>query len=190
MAPRRKPEPSTDAQGNYQSVAPFIDQVRALSKEEAAKGWMQELPVAAARAAYGGRLVIAAVGVVDEGTDIRVIHDGSNQVLVNHKMRVRDQTRCHGAGKLRTLVQERLASGLKFFAILGGVSKALRRIKVKKEDWGVQACQLDPGTAWVNTVGTYGMGAAAYYWARFGAAVLVRLPYYVAGKDDSLEILL
>jgi len=185
-----EPEQGTDAQGNYQSVAPFLDQVRDLFKEEAAKGWMRELPVTEARALYGERLAIAALGVVDEGTKIRVIHDGSNQVLVNHKIRVRDQTRCPGAGELRTLIQERLARGLKSFAILGDVSKAHRRIKVKKEDWGLQACQLDPGTVWVNTVGTYGMGSAAYYWARFGAGVLVRLPHYVAGKEDSLEILL
>ena len=43
---------------------------------------------------------------------------------------------------------------------------------------------------WLNTVGTYGIGSAAYYWARFGAAVLVRLLHYIAGEDGSLEVLL
>ena len=34
------------------------------------------------------------------------------------------------------------------------------------------------------------MGSAAYYWGRFGAAVLVRLGHYVAGAGGDLEMLL
>jgi hypothetical protein len=61
---------------------------------------------------------------------------------------------------------------------------------VKEADWGFQACQLDPGSVWLNKVGTYGMSPAAYYWARFAAAVVVRLGHYVAGKEVALELLL
>jgi hypothetical protein len=70
------------------------------------------------------------------------------------------------------------------------VSKAHRRIKVRKEDWGYQACQLEPGKIWVNKVGTYGMGSAAYYWGRFAAAVIVRLCCYLMGKAAGLDVLL
>ena len=182
--------PGTDTTDNYKSVAPHVDKVRALFREEAALGWMVELPEAEARAIYKDRLAIAALGVVEERDKIRVVHDGSHKVHVNHRIRVKDQIRCPGAGEIRTLIQERMELGAKSFAILGDVSKAHRRIKVKEADWGYQACQLDPGSVWLNKVGTYGMSPAAYYWARFAAAVIVRLGHYVAGKGSALELLL
>ena len=42
----------------------------------------------------------------------------------------------------------------------------------------------------MNTVGTYGIGSAAYWWARVGAAILVRLPHYIAGPSCATEQLL
>ena len=182
--------PGSDSSDNYKSVAPHIDRVRALFREEAAMGWMVELPEDEARVRYKDRLAIAALGVVEECDKIRVVHDGSHKVHVNHRIRVKDQIRCPGAGELRTLIQERMALGAKSFAILGDVSKAHRRIKVKKADWGYQACQLNPGSVGLNTVSTYGMSPAAYWWGRFAAAVLVRLGHYVSGAKSSLELLL
>jgi hypothetical protein len=182
--------PGTDSGDNYKSVAPHVDRVRALFKEEAALGWMVELPEEEARSRYGDRLAIAALGVVEEREKIRVVHDGSHKVHVNHRIRVRDQIRCPGAGELRALIQERVSRGVKSFAILGDVSKAHRRIKVREPDWGFQACQLDPGRVWLNTVCTYGMSPAAYWWGRFAAAALVRLGHYVAGAKSALELLL
>lgn len=76
------------------------------------------------------------------------------------------------------------------FGVVGDVSKAHRRIKIRRQDWGFQACRLDPGKVWVNTVGTYGIGSAAYWWARAAAAVVVRFPHYFLGPDFLLELLL
>ena len=126
---------------------------------------MEEYPEDVAKEKFGARLAIAALGVVEEKDKIRVVHDGSHKVHVNHRIHVKDQIRCPGAGELRTLIQERMAVGAKSFAIFGDVSKAHRRIKVRESDWGFQACQLDPGLVWLNTVGTYGMSPAAYWWA-------------------------
>ena len=42
---------------------------------------------------------------------------------------------------------------------------------------------------WVNTVGTYGVSSAGYWWARVAAALLVRLFHYIlspAGDQDAL----
>ena len=54
-----EPEPGADAKENYKSVAPFVDQVRALFREEADRGWMRELPIAEARSLYGDRFALA-----------------------------------------------------------------------------------------------------------------------------------
>jgi len=44
-------------------------------------------------------------------------------------------------------------------------------------------------TVWVNTVGTFGVGSAGYWWGRAGAA-LMRLPHYFQGRDHMLWLLL
>ncbi len=88
------------------------------------------------------------------------------------------------------MLRERAEAGRRSFAILGDVSKAHRRIKGQVSDWGYQACQIDAGKVWLNKVGTYGMNPSAYWWGRLAAAVIVRLPYYLAGKDSLMEFLL
>ena len=175
---------------NYQSVDLHTEAVKELFKTEAEQGWMVELPEEEAKKTYGDRLVIASLGVVQEKTKIRVVHDGSNNVHVNHRIRVRDQLRCPGAGELKTIMQESKREGSRLFSILGDVSKAHRRIKIHPKDWGYQACKLTKGTVWLNKVGTYGIGSAAYWWGRAAAGFLVRLGYYLAGKIHEVELLL
>ena len=182
--------PGCDVDENYQSVGPHLERVKALFREEAALGWMEEYPVDVAREKFGSRLAIAALGVVAEKDKIRVVHDGSHTVHVNHRIKVRDQIRCPGAGDVRAILQERVSAGARSFGVLGDVSKAHRRIKIAERDWGYQACQLEDSTIWVNKVGTYGMTSASYWWARLAAALLVRLCHYVAGNRVPIDILL
>ena len=42
----------------------------------------------------------------------------------------------------------------------------------------------------MNTVGTYGVASAGYFWGRFSAASMIRLLHYLAGTRWSPEILL
>ena len=73
---------------------------------------------------------------------------------------------------------------------MGDVSKAHRRVKVRREDWGWQACRLEPGRVWLNCVGTYGISSAGYWWARLSGAILVRLFYYILSSSGGQEALL
>ena len=86
-------------------------------------------------------------------------------------------------------MEERRQRGQRGFAILADASKAHRRIKVRPEDWGLQACRLRPGTVWVNKVGTYGVGSAGYWWSRLAGACH-RLGYYLLDPAGSIESLL
>lgn len=165
---------------NYSTVEGHEAAVEKLFREEQKAGWMVELTDAEAKAEYGDRLRIAALAVVVEPTKIRVVHDASNHVGVNHRIRPKDQTRSPGAGELRTLLQEMHTEGVRGFGLAGDVSKAHRRIKIRREDWGWQACRLREGHVWLNCVGTYGLASAAYYWARASGALLVRLAHYLA----------
>ena len=175
---------------NYKSVEDHKTTVRELFREEQKEGWMIEMDIDKAREKYGDRLTIAALGVVEEKDKVRVVHDATNQVHVNHRIRVRDQLRCPGAGELRTIMGEAETQGAKLMAFRGDVSKAHRRVKIRPSDWCYQACRLDEKTIWLNTVGTYGLGSAAYWWGRVGAAVMVRLGYYIGGVGHTIEILL
>ena len=60
-------------------------------------------------------------------------------------------------------MRERVSAGAKSIAIMGDVSKAHRRVKIREQDWGFQACQLEPGKIWINKVGTYGVTSASYW---------------------------
>ena len=82
------------------------------------------------------------------------------------------------------------SQGLKQFLLMGDVSKAHRRVKVKEEDWGYQACRLHPGKVWVNCVGTYGIASAGYWWGRLAAGLLVRLFYYLVGGTGDQDMFL
>ena len=69
------------------------------------------------------------------------------------------------------------------------MGKAHRLIKIKKEEWGFLACQIDPGKVWVNTVGTFGITSAAFWWARL-AGISVRIVYGLMGHESPLDVLL
>jgi len=174
---------------NYKSVGPHIDEVRKLFNEERELGWMEEVNDEDAKRIYGQDLYVAALAVVVEPGKIRVVHDASNGVEVNQRIRIRDQVRYPGAGELRYLIRERRERNIGTFALLGDASKAHRRIKVLPADWGFQACRLDEGSVWLNKVGTYGVSSAGYYWSRL-AASLIRLVYYLVGRRWDPEALI
>ena len=109
---------------------------------------------------------------------------------VNHRIRPKDQVRLPSSGEVKVVIQGILATGRKAFMIAGNASKAHRRIKVREEDWGLQACRLAVGKVWVNKVETYGITSAPYWWSRLAAASIVRLGHYVLGPRYPLELLL
>ena len=115
--------------------------------------------------AHGEKLYIASLAVVTKKDKIRLFHDAT---LV--------------PGEMRTLPREwqERRGGAKMFVVIGDASKAHRRIKVKKRIGD---------TRLADTVGTYGLALAGYYWARLASGVVVRLFHYLLGSGDQ-EILL
>ena len=109
---------------------------------------------------------------------------------VNAAIRVRDQEACPTAHDLVAALDHEICNegGGVFFLALD-VSKAHRRVPVRRSDWGLQACSSLPlgqvpgseDDVWLNTVGTYGMGSASYWWGRLGA-LLQRLKMYIVGS--------
>ena len=61
---------------------------------------------------------------------------------------------------------------------------------MRGEDWGTQVCSLsfEPDLAWLNCVGAYGIGSAAYCWLCTDASKL-RPPLYIFGNLLPIEVL-
>ena len=177
---------------NYKSMKGYEDDVKKRFEEEEILGWMKEMPDEEAQREFGNTLHLAGLAVVEEKDKIRVVHDGTHGVKVNQRIRVQDQTRSPTAGELRTLLKERYSEGEnnKHILIVGDVSKAHRRVKIRRADWGYQACRLERGKIWVNCVGTYGLASAGYWWSRLAAALLVRVFYYVLASSGNQDALL
>ena len=95
------------------------------------------------------------------------------------------------AGEIRTLMKERHSDsgGGSQFLLVGDVSKAHRRIQIRRQDWGWQVCRIEAGKTWVNCVGTYGVASAGYWWGRLASSLITRLFYLIlsaSGAQDSL----
>eukprot|EP00973_Karenia_brevis_P086689 12020764-Karenia_brevis.AAC.1 len=51
------------------------------------------------------------------------------------------------------------------------VSEAHRRVKVLRSHQRWQLCRTRPDFLWANTVGTFRIGSAGYWWGRLGGSV-------------------
>jgi hypothetical protein len=79
---------------NYKSAKAIGPTLAAQFKEEVRRGHMLRMKVGEARRRWGNRLTIAALGAIEKADEtFRIIYDGSNKVMLNHRIRVRDQVR-------------------------------------------------------------------------------------------------
>ncbi|CAE8623549.1 unnamed protein product [Polarella glacialis] len=128
---------------------------------------MREVLEVDARKEYGSNLLIAPIGAIEKAdASFRVIHDGTHKVQVNPRIRARDQHKCPGTGELKTVMRSSMKACKSVFGLTGDVKRAHRLPRVWQAEWGLQACKLSGDTVWLNEVGTFGMGPAAYHWAR------------------------
>ena len=74
------------------------------------------------------------------------MHDGSNGIPVNKRVRVRDQERCPMASDLKRAMREKAKRGETTFALTADVKEAHRQIPIAEEDWRLLGCRVRPGT--------------------------------------------
>ena len=120
-------------------------------------------------------LRIAAQGAIEKGDDSwRILHDATHHVRVNNDTVIRDQIRMPAAADARSIMQESAEHDLGVhFSFQFDVSKAHRRYRHKKADWGLMGCRSDDvqETLWINKVGTFGFTCASYWWGRLAAGI-------------------
>ena len=123
---------------------------------------MRRMAKTQAVAEWGDRLHVASLAALAKSDDnFRILHDGTHSVRVNPKIKVRDQTRMPAISEKKKILSIVADQPGTRFALKGDASKAHRRVRVLREDWGAQACQLDDEEEiWLNAVGTFGISSA------------------------------
>ena len=174
---------------NYASVSELTDKVLAVMEDQAERGQVLKFTEREARERYPN-LVVASLGANRKDkpggvVSARVLFDGTHGISVNTRTRIRDQKRAPIAADIKRSMREKSEQEEKTFALTADVSEAHRQIPIAPEDWHLLACQVEQGsTVYVNTVGTFGMASASYYWSRVAGA-LGRLSQYLAGHRAS-----
>ena len=171
---------------NYSTLRHFENQVVQVLEDQATRGQVLKFGEQEARERFPG-LVIASLGAQRKEkpngkVSARVLFDGTNGILVNKRTRVRDQERSPIAADVKRYMREKASIGEKTFALTADIKEAHRQIPIAPDDWKYLGCQVRPGeTVYINTVGTFGIASASYWWSRVATA-LGRLAQYVPGK--------
>ena len=177
---------------NYKSASLRPDILLKTFEEHEKAGMMYRCTYKEARERFGDRLRVAAQCAIEQGQDEwRVVHDATNKVHVNNRIRVRDQEANPCVSDLVVVLDKEYEDyDGTLFVLAFDVSKAHRRVPVVEDDWGLMCCSTLPSTedphddteVWVNKVGTYGVGSASYWFGRLGALVTRLILYVVSAQ--------
>lgn len=76
---------------NYKSLGEHLGTEGEQFRLEQEEGMMLEMDWEDFVARFGTNYAISALAVLQEGEKLRVLHDGSNTTMVNHRIRPRDK---------------------------------------------------------------------------------------------------
>ena len=80
-------------------------------------------------------------------------------------------------------MREKSRAGVPPFALTADVSEARCQIPIAERAWHFLGCQVVPGgPVFINTVGTFGVASASYFWSRV-ATVIGRLSQHMASRS-------
>ena len=180
-------EPGAEWRKNYSTLGPLLEEVEKVMNDQHARGQVLKLTEDKARAQFPG-LVIASMGAQRKEKPggvitARVLFDGSNGIYVNWRTRIRDQERSPIASDIKRLMREKSQLNQRSFSLTADVSEAHRQVPIHPDDWHMLGCRVRPeGAIYVNTVGTFGVASASYYWSRVAGAI-GRIAQYCTGTQ-------
>ena len=88
-------------------------------------------------------------------------------------------------------MREKARVGERTFGLTADIKEAHRQIPIHPSNWHMLGSQLEPeGEVFVNTVGTFGVSSASYWWSRVATTVGRLYQYLVARYASSWVLLL
>ena len=158
---------------NYSTLQAFEEQVLEVTHDQASRGQIITVTEAEAKNRFPN-LVIASLGAQRKekpGGKItaRVLIDGTHFLCVNSKTRLTDQERAPTAADLKRATREKAKIDELTFALTAEITEAHPQVPIHPDDWHLLGCRVVP--VFVNTVGTFGVASASYFWSRVAAAV-------------------
>ena len=166
---------------NYSSARESAEQIERQFQQEIELGAMVRYDLDQARAEFGDELVVASLGAVPKADQsVRVVHDATHGLHVNDRIRVRDAQTYPTGADLRVALEQLPGA---YFSLSGDIARAHRLVKVRRQDWARQARRAAATSMiFLNTVGTFGLASASYWWFRLMSG-LGRLLCYCHGRD-------
>lgn len=179
---------------NYPSATEHQDHLRSHLEAEVEEGLVEKMSREDFVKEFGENRAISALAVLVEDEVLgkkRVIHDGSHDVRVNHRIRPLDKIRMPGAREKKYLLEQLRRERRVAFSLIGDFGKAHRRFKYRRDEQGFLGCVVADGDPWVyvNRVGTFSITSTPYWWTRISGA-LIRLVYYLVEPKVLLHLLL
>ena len=160
---------------NYSSAELSGDQLEAHFRKEEALGRMVPSTESAIAEEFGAnKLLISAMGAIEKPNgDIRPIHDGTHGVHLNGSIRVLDRLEVPGPDEILECVAISQETREAVFGISADISSAHRLVSIRRVDWPKLGCRARSSdrVVWMNTVGTFGISSAAYWWSRLFGCV-------------------
>lgn len=172
---------------NYKSAREMADDLEKKFREEEQLGRMIPTTVGEMKSKFPHRTpLVAAMGALRKPNgDVRPLHDGTHYVQLNNAILFQDQLQYPGpedaAGMVRTVKEEQES----VYALSADIKAAHRLVKIREEDWPLLGCKVrsEDKTVWINTVGTFGISSASYWWSRLFSGV-GRVVGYVLNQQD------
>eukprot|EP00435_Cladocopium_sp_Y103_P031543 s616_g8.t1 len=179
---------------NYRSAQDHMEKVKEQIQKDLEKGDIIEVPLSVARARYGSTLKVASLAAVPKDPaweQVRVVHDATHGVEVNHHIRLVNQMRFPLFDDLEAAMAQFLSEAdCRKLVMAYDFKGAHRLIPVHEDDWGKQAFRLDASDRiFVNCVGTFGVASAAFWWSRL-AGTLQRVMWRFLPYNHPLYALL
>ena len=144
---------------NYPAVASLSAEVTEVLEDQARRGQVLKLSECDARREYPD-LVVASLGANKKEKPggiitARVLHDGTNGISVNRRIRVRDQERFPTASDVKRAMREKAALGERSFALTADVKEAHRQVPIAPQDLASFRLPGHPGVRRIHQQGGY-----------------------------------
>ena len=179
---------------NYRSATEHLDKVKLHIEEDIKKGWIVEMSREEAERRFGDELQIASLGAApkdQQWSDVRVVHDGTHGIQVNSRISQPNRMEFPQFDDLQSVMRSfQLDEPSPKMLCAFDIKSAHRLIPVQPEDWGLLAFRLEEGgPIYCNTVGTFGVASASFWWGRV-SGTLFRVLHKVLPREALMYLML